>query len=79
MPLSLRISPKKAELIRKAASKAGKTKTAFILEAVDDKLGLSKDRQEMVRELAGWMSHDEAQALRKALKVFDRVNPGDWD
>ena len=38
MPLSLRIPPEKEEMIRKAAAKAGKTKTAYILEAVDVKL-----------------------------------------
>ena len=37
MPISLRIPPEKEELIRRAAQKAGKTKTGFILEAVDEK------------------------------------------
>ncbi len=41
MPLSLRIPPEKESMIAEAARKAGKTKTAFILEAVDEKLGLS--------------------------------------
>ena len=31
MPISLRIPPEKEELIRRAAQKAGKTKTGFIL------------------------------------------------
>ncbi|MEW6615040.1 MAG: DUF1778 domain-containing protein [Thermodesulfobacteriota bacterium] len=37
MPLSLRIPPKKEEMITKAAIKAGKTKSAYILDAVDEK------------------------------------------
>ena len=57
MPLSLRIPPKKEELIKKTALKAGKTKSAFILEAVDEKLGLVKNREKTIRELAGWLSH----------------------
>ena len=39
MPISLRIPPQKETMIREAAAKAGKTKTAYILEAVDEKLG----------------------------------------
>ncbi len=79
MPLSLRIPSEKEEKIKKAALKAGKTKTAFILDAVDEKLGLGKNREQMIRELAGWMSHDEATELRKDIEVFNRVNDGDWD
>lgn len=79
MPLSLRIPSKKNELIKKAATKSGKTKTAYILEAVDEKLGLIKARKQMIRELAGWMSHEEAEELRKAVNIFDKVNQGDWD
>jgi len=45
MPLSLRIPPEKEELIKKTALKAGKTKSAYILEAVDEKLGLVKNRE----------------------------------
>lgn len=79
MPLSLRIPPDKERAIAKAASKTGKTKTAYILEAVDEKLGLRKSREEMIRGLAGFLSHAEAQKLRKAVKIFDKVNEGDWD
>ena len=52
MPLSLRIPSEKNEMIKKAAAKTGKTKSAYILEAVDEKLGLIKDREQMIRELA---------------------------
>ena len=79
MPLSLRIPLDKEEIIRKAAAKKGKSKTSFILEAVDEKLGLHKSREQVVRELAGWMTHKEAEELRRATQVFSRINKGDWD
>ncbi len=78
MPLSLRIPKRTEERINKAARKAGKTKSAYIIEAVDEKLGLVKNREKMIRELAGWLSHDEAEALRKVTDVFSQVNEGDW-
>ena len=71
MPLSLRIQPKKEEMIKKAAMKAGKSKSAYILDAVDEKLGLLKDREKVIREFAGWLSHDESEELRKATLVFN--------
>jgi uncharacterized protein (DUF1778 family) len=79
MPLSLRIPSGKDEMIKRAAAKKKKTKTAFILEAVDEKLGLVKPREQIIRELAGWLSHEEAQELREAVEIFDKVNEGDWD
>jgi predicted DNA-binding protein len=78
MPLSLRIPTKKEELLRKAAAKAGKTKTAFILEALDEKLGLNKNREKGARELAGWMNHKETEELRKAVNIFNKIEEGDW-
>jgi predicted DNA-binding protein len=78
MPLSLRIPSKKEEMIKKAAVKAGKTKSAYIIDAVDEKLGLVKNRENMIRELAGWLSKDEAEELRKATEVFSQINNGDW-
>jgi len=44
MPMSLRISSEKEDKIRRAALQAGKTKTAFILEAVEEKVGVLKNR-----------------------------------
>jgi hypothetical protein len=79
MPVSLRIPPGKDEMIKRAASKRKKTRTAFILEAVDEKLGLAKTPEQTIRELAGWLSHEEAQELRDAVKIFEKVNEGDWD
>lgn len=79
MPISLRIAPKKAEIIKKAAMKTGKTKTGYILEAVDEKLGLIKNREQTIRDLAGWLSHDEAEELRTSLEIFNKINQGEWD
>lgn len=78
MPLSLRIPFEKDEMIKKAAAKNKKTKTAFILEAVDEKMGLVKGREQIVRELSGWLSHEEAEELRKAVEIFDKVEEEDW-
>jgi uncharacterized protein (DUF1778 family) len=79
MPLSLRIPSEKDEMIKKAAAKSKKTKTTFILEAVDEKIGLVKGRDQIVRELSGWLSHEEAEELRKAVEIFDKVEAEDWD
>ena len=79
MPLSLRIPPEKEKKIEKAALKAGKSKSAYILEAVEEKLGIVKNRENIIREFAGWLSHDEAEEFRKSLEVFNQVNEGDWD
>jgi uncharacterized protein (DUF1778 family) len=77
--MSLRIPPQKEALIQKAAKKAGKTKSTFIIEAVDEKLGLVKNREHVIRELAGWLSHEEAEELRKITSDFNKVNEGDWE
>jgi len=76
MPLSLRIPFEKDAMIKKAASKNKKTKTAFILAAVDEKMGLVKGREQIVRELSGWLSHEEAEELRKAVEIFNKVEKG---
>lgn len=78
MPLSLRISPGKEKMIAMASKKAGKTKTAYILEAIDEKLGMKKNYEQTVRELAGWLSHEEAEELRKSLETFNQIHEGDW-
>jgi hypothetical protein len=79
VPVSLRIPPEKEEMIRKAAARSRKSKTAYILDAIDEKLGIVKNRERTIRELAGWMSHDEAEELRSSLRVFDEIHEGDWD
>ena len=78
MPISLRIQPEKETLIRETAEKTGKTKTVFILEAVDEKLGLTKNREQTIRELSGWLSHDEAKELRESVEVFNKIDDKDW-
>ncbi|MFH1113590.1 MAG: DUF1778 domain-containing protein [Pseudomonadota bacterium] len=78
MPVSLRIPPDKEDMIRRAAAKAGMSKTAYILEAIDEKLGIAKNREQTIRELAGWMSREEAEELRQSLKVLEEIHEGDW-
>lgn len=78
MPLSLRIPPKKKKIL-KAATKSGKTKTSYVLEAIDEKLGLQKPKAVIIRETAGWMSHEEAEEIRKAVSIFEKIHEGDWD
>ena len=79
MPLSLRISSEKEKMIQKAAARAGKTKSAFILEVLDEKLGLAEDRGQTVRKLAGWLSKEEARELRESTDIFSQVHKEDWD
>ena len=79
MPISLRIPPEKEKKIREAAAKAGKTKTKYILEAVDEKLGLIKNREQTIRGMAGWLSHNEAEELRSSLEIFNKVDEDDWN
>jgi hypothetical protein len=78
MPISLRIPPKKEELISLAAKKAGKTKTAFILDAVDEKLHLVEKREQIIRKTAGWLNPEEGSELKKDLKVFETIDDADW-
>ena len=79
MPLSLRIPPEKEKMIKRAAARAGKTKSAFILEALDEKLGLAEDRGQTVRKLAGWLSKEEARKLKTSVDIFSQVHKEDWD
>ena len=79
MPLSLRIPPEKEKMIKRAAAKAGKTKSAFILEALDEKLGLAEDRGQTIRNLAGWLSKEEARKLRESMNILSQVHEEDWD
>ncbi|MFH1112783.1 MAG: hypothetical protein V1792_02585 [Pseudomonadota bacterium] len=77
MPVSLRIPRDKEEMIRRAAAKEGMSKTAYILKAIDEKPGIAKNREQTIRELAGWMSREEAEELRQSLKVFEEIHEGD--
>ena len=78
MPLSLRIPPEKEKMIKMASKKARKTKSAFIVDAIDEKLGLIKNREKTIRQLAGWLTHQEAEELRTSLDAFNQINEGDW-
>jgi hypothetical protein len=60
-------------MIKRAAAKREKTKTAFIPEAVDEKLGLVKTPEQIIRELGGRLSHEEVPELRESAEVFDKV------
>jgi len=79
MPISLRIPPDKEKKIQKIAQKVGTTKTALILNAIDEKLGLTKTREQTIRKLAGWLSHEEADELRRSVDAFNQIGEGDWD
>jgi len=79
MPISLRLPPEKEAMIKEAIEKTGKTKTSFILEAIDEKLGVVKNREQRIRALAGWLTHEEADELRENLEVFAQINDKDWE
>ncbi len=79
MPISLRIPPEREAMISEAARKEGKTKTAFILEAIDEKLGIRRERTARIRSFAGWMTREEADDLRKATETFEQIREGDWE
>ncbi len=79
MPISLRIPPEKEYMIQKAIEKKRMTKTAFILDAVDEKLGLKKNYKQKIRDMAGWMTHAEADELRESLEIFNKTDDKDWE
>jgi uncharacterized protein (DUF1778 family) len=78
MPMSLRLPTTKVSMIEKAAIKEKKSKTAFVIEAIDEKLGLVKNRESALRDFAGWLSGKEAEELRRATSVFETIQEGDW-
>ncbi len=78
MQISIRIPQTTNDRLQLMASKTGKTKTALILEAVNEKYNLKKGRAQLIHELAGWMSPDECAELRNAIEDFNVVNDQDW-
>ena len=78
MPISLRIPESTQRLIQRAASKAGKTKTAVILEAVNEKLGIVRSREDLVRDMAGWLTREDAQELRESVESFREIDEEEW-
>ena len=79
MPISIRIPPETEKKLKKLAKKTGKTKTALILESLNEKLGLQKNREQQIRSLAGFMSHEEAERLRRSVSEFDLVRKEEWE
>ena len=79
MQVSLRVPPKTSARLKSLAEKTGKTKTALILEALDEKYAFRKNRSQLIRELAGWMPAAECEALRNAVADFDFVDDKDWE
>jgi predicted DNA-binding protein len=78
MQVSLRVPREINERLSILAEKTGKTKTALILEALEEKYALKKDRASLIRNLAGWMSKVESDALRNAVSDFDTLHDKDW-
>ena len=78
MQISLRVPSKTGERLKALAAKTGKTKTALILEALQEKYEPRTDRSQRVRDLAGWMSRSECEALRQTTAEFDTVDDEDW-
>jgi hypothetical protein len=53
------------------------TKTALVHEALNKKYHFQKERAQLVRDLSGWMSSTESEALHEAVADFRTVNEGD--
>jgi predicted DNA-binding protein len=78
MPLSLRIPPETESRLSTLAKRKEKTKAALILEALDEQYHLKKDRAQLVRETAGWMSKAESETLRRDVSELNEVEERDW-
>ncbi len=77
MFLRLNILADKEKLIQRSSKKAGKSVNAFINEAIDEKLGLTKNTEQLIREMAGYLSHEEAEGLRVAANQINEINMRD--
>ena len=78
MQVSLRVPPKTGKHLKALAQKTGKTKTALILEALSEKYEPKRDRSQLVRDLAGWMSKTECAELRDSVEHFNEIDGEDW-
>lgn len=78
MHVSLRVPPKTSAFLKSLAEKTGKTKTALIIEALEEKYALKKNRSQLIRQMAGWMTAEECEVLRNAVADFDTVDDKDW-
>ena len=78
MQVSFRVPEITGNRLNALAKKTGKTKSALILEALDEKYRPETDRAQFIHELSGWMSKTECQALREAVSEFNAVDDEDW-
>lgn len=67
MQASLRVPPETGAILKAMAKKTGKTQTALILEALNEKYAQKKKRSQLIHDLAGWMLSTESDALREAV------------
>ena len=65
---------KDREMTVKAPAKSSKEKKALFSADLDLKGGLPRFREKTVRGLAGWLTHKEAEELRRATRVFGQIN-----
>ncbi len=79
MPPDRKKPIEKDRSIRIAAQKAGKSKSAFVAEAMDDKPSVEKSKERKIRDLADWATSEEIEDLREALEIFDKIDEGDWE
>ncbi len=78
MQVSLRVPSTTGERLNSLAQKTGKTKSALIMEALDEKYHPEKDRSQLIHELSGWMPKTECKELREAVTEFNTVDDEDW-
>jgi hypothetical protein len=64
-------------MVRKPTSMIEKTKTSFIVKTVDEKFYLHLSREQLIREMTGWLTRQEAEELRQAVRAFERIYKGD--
>ena len=61
-------------MVVRKTTQHGKEKQSFISKPIDVKEGLRNSREKAIRELAGWLTHEEAEALNRAIRVFGQKN-----
>ena len=70
MQISMRVSEKTGNRLNSLAKKTGKTKSALIVEALNEKYCPDTDRAQLIRDLSGWMPKTECNELREAVTEF---------
>jgi hypothetical protein len=78
MHISLRVPAKTGDRLKALEAATGKTKTALVLEALQEKYEPQTNRSQLIRDLAGWMSKSECDELRKSAAELDTVDEEDW-